>query len=127
MARFSGLEIDPCIVLEGRILSNAFASRDFLWSDHGPQSRWDIGIHGGRINLAFLLVENNLVSGINLLLSKHKNIELELAAERKQRGGQVDDQSGEKSNIPLVSARQKLSRYAPMKSLASFLCLAVGA
>src|SRR6185503_7817175 len=36
MARFSGLEIEPCIVLEGRILSNAFASRDFFWSDHGP-------------------------------------------------------------------------------------------
>jgi hypothetical protein len=33
---FSGLEIEPYIVLEGRILSNAFASRDFLWSDHGP-------------------------------------------------------------------------------------------
>ena len=36
MARFSGLEIEPYIVLEERILSNAFASRDFLWSDHGP-------------------------------------------------------------------------------------------
>ena len=37
MARFSGLEIEPYIVLEGRILSNAFASRDFLWSDHGKR------------------------------------------------------------------------------------------
>ena len=35
MARFSGLEIEPYIVLEGRILYNAFASPDFLWSDHG--------------------------------------------------------------------------------------------
>ena len=47
MARFSGLEIEPYIVLEGRILSNAFASRDFLWSDHGPRAMVrDHGPHG---------------------------------------------------------------------------------
>ena len=36
MARFSGLEIEPYIVLEGRILSNAFASRDFLVTERWP-------------------------------------------------------------------------------------------
>ena len=47
MARFSGLEIEPCIVLEGRILSNAFASRDLFWSDHLPFK----GVHAGPVKI----------------------------------------------------------------------------